>query len=71
MLIRPAFAVAVVGVRAAADRHRAGQAYWPFSEYPAATAAAVEVTFQVEPGAYWPWVARFRIGSQPRSRTAP
>jgi hypothetical protein len=26
-------------------------------------AAAVEVTFQVDPGAYSPWVARFRIGS--------
>jgi hypothetical protein len=30
---------------------------------PSAMAAAVEVTFQVEPGAYSPWVARLRIGS--------
>ena len=41
----------------------AGQLYRPFSGYPLATAAAVEVTLKVDPGAYWPWVAHSRIGS--------
>ena len=36
----------------------AGQSYRPSSGYPLATAAAVEVTLKVEPGAYWPWVAQ-------------
>ena len=40
-----------------------GQPYGPAVEKPCAMAAAVEVTFQVDPGAYSPWVARFRIGS--------
>ena len=35
----------------------------PVVEKPWAMAAAVEVTFHVEPGAYSPWVARLRIGS--------
>src|ERR1022692_4569975 len=41
-----------------------GQPYGPARLEPAATAAAAEVTFQVDPGAYWPWVARLRIGSE-------
>ena len=41
----------------------AGQLYSPFSGKPLATAAAVEVTLNVEPGAYWPWVAQFSAGS--------
>ena len=35
----------------------AGQLYGPLSENPSATAAAVEVTLNVDPGGYWPWVA--------------
>ncbi len=41
----------------------AGHWYVPCSELPAATAAATDVTFHVDPGAYWPCVARLRIGS--------
>ena len=44
-----------------------GQPYGPAVEKPWAMAAAVEVTFQVDPGAYWPWVTRFRIGSESRA----
>src|SRR6516225_954536 len=40
-----------------------GQPYGPAAEYPWARAAAVEVTFQVDPGPYSPWVARLSIGS--------
>ena len=42
-----------------------GQPYRPYSEYPSATAAAVEVTLKVEPGAYWPWVVQLMIGCPP------
>ena len=42
-----------------------GQLYRPFSGYPLATAAAVEVTLKVEPGAYWPWVVQLMIGCPP------
>ena len=41
----------------------AGQLYRPSSGYPLATAAAVEVTLKVDPGAYWPWAAQLMIGS--------
>jgi len=41
----------------------AGQSYGPYSGYPSPTAAASVVTFQVDPGWYSPWEARFRIGS--------
>ena len=41
----------------------AGQLYRPCSGNPLATAAAVEVTLNVEPGAYCPWVAQFTAGS--------
>ena len=40
----------------------AGHSYVPCSGKPSATAAAVEVTLNVEPGAYWPWVAQFSAG---------
>ena len=35
----------------------AGHCVGAVQRVPAATAAATEVTFQVDPGAYWPWVA--------------
>ena len=43
----------------------AGQLYRPFNGYPLATAAAVEVTLKVEPGAYWPWLVQLMIGCPP------
>ena len=41
----------------------AGQSYSPLSENPSATAAAVEVTLNVDPGGYSPWVAQLITGS--------
>ena len=63
-LIRPSFGLPSLEYERPSIDTEAGQEYWPFSEKPAAIAAAVDVTFQVDPGAYWPWVARFRIGSE-------
>ena len=40
-----------------------GQPQGPAADIPSATAAEAEVTLNVEPGPYSPWVARLSIGS--------